>query len=222
MSTQSPVRPTTELRPTPDAVVATDIVSAENDARIYRRFGLPLNGRFMRAGKDEYACQIVDLSVGGASLKVLGDTATPISPGETVIAYIDRVGGLEGPVVRVEPNGFSFRFTATQHKREKLAAQITWLLNEEELVGAAGRRHQRIAVRDRSATLALVGGIFLSCLILDVSVSGASIACEARPDIGTEVYLGRLRAWVVRHHLEGLGLQFAEILEPDDLQVHFA
>ncbi len=221
MSTQSPVRPTPEVRSTPDPVPTSDIITAENDTRVHRRFGLSLGGRFMRAGKDEYACQIVDLSVGGASLKVMGELATPMSPGETVIAYIDRVGGLEGPVVRVEPDGFSFRFAATQHKREKLASQITWLLNEEELTSAAARRHERIAVRDRSATLALAGGIFLSCLVLDVSISGASIACAARPDIGTEVYLGRLRAWVVRHHLEGLGLQFAEILETADLQVHF-
>ena len=102
-----------------------------------------------------------------------------------------------------------------------LASYGTWLLNEPDLKGAAARQHERIAVTNRNAELTLTGGITLPCLLLDVSLSGASVACRAKPDIDEEVRLGRLKARVVRHHSEGVGLQFSEILDPDTLRAYF-
>jgi hypothetical protein len=51
--------------------------------------------------------------------------------------------------------------------------------------------------------------------VLDVSISGASVGTEVRPPVGSEVVLGRLRARVVRHHSEGLGLEFLDTQNPD-------
>ena len=189
--------------------------------RLHRRFELPLAGRFMRADKTEQPCRLKDISVGGVAVTVDSSTAASIKAGERIVAYIDQLGGLEGDVVRVWPNGFAFKLTATLHKREKLAAQITWLLNEADLKGAAARQHERIVVGHRSAELRISGGISLPCLLLDVSLSGASIACKAKPDAGTEVFLGRFRARVVRHHAAGIGLQFMELLELETLQAYF-
>ena len=53
--------------------------------------------------------------------------------GERVVAYFDHIGGIEGVVVRVFDGGFAFSIAATKHKREKLAAQLTWLANRSEL-----------------------------------------------------------------------------------------
>jgi PilZ domain len=106
--------------------------------------------------------------------------------------------------------------------REKLAAQITWLLNETDIVGASARRHDRIPVGNRSAMLTIADGVVVPCLILDVSLSGASIALPVKPDIETEVKLGRLRAVVVRHHTEGVGLQFMEILDAATMRAYFS
>lgn len=50
---------------------------------------------------------------------------------------------------------------------------------------------------------------------LEVSISGASVETEARPEVGSEVVLGKLRAKVVRHLAEGLGLEFIDIRNPD-------
>lgn len=193
----------------------------ENENRTYRRFELALSGRFMRASKEEYGCRINDISVGGLSLTV--DPATPVTltAGENVIAYISQLGGLEGPVLRTWSDGFAVKLNATQHKREKLAAQITWLLNERDLNGAAARRHERLHIANRDATIALGAGGFLPCLILDISLSGASVACKPRPEIGEEVWLARLRARVVRHHSEGIGLQFMQVLDAGTMQAYF-
>jgi hypothetical protein len=200
--------------------IQTSTPAAEADKRLHRRFALTLAGRFMRADKTEFPCEVIDVSAGGVALKAAN--AAQLSVGEKIIVYLDRLGGLEGELVRHVDGGFAIKLSATQNKREKLAAQITWLLNEKDIDGAAARRHDRIPVGNRSAMLTIAEGVVVSCLILDVSLSGASIALPVKPDIETEVKLGRLRAVVVRHHSEGVGLQFMEILDAATMRAYFS
>ena len=127
-----------------------------------------------------------------------------------MVAFFDHVGGIEGTVVREFEGGFAFKLAATQHKREKLAATLTWLANRSELDGADERRHERIAPNSGRQQLQLAEGIVLECEVLDISVSGASIGTPARPELGTEVMLGKLRARVMRHHAQGFGVQFID------------
>jgi hypothetical protein len=69
--------------------------------------------------------------------------------------------------------------------------------------------------------LKLDEGIVVPCRILDVSISGASIGTEARPPIGNEIVLGKLRGVVVRHHAQGIGVRFADIQNPAALRRYF-
>ena len=118
--------------------------------------------------------------------------------------------------------GFAFKINATKHKREKLAAQLTWLANRAELGGATERRHERITPTNGSSRRCSWRKASRStCRVLDVSISGASIATPARPEIGTEVMLGKLRARVVRHHPQGFGVQFIDIQNPTALRRYF-
>jgi PilZ domain len=200
--------------------IQTTTPAADVDKRLHRRFALTLAGRFMRADKTEYPCDVVDVSAGGIALRAA--TGGELGIGEKVIVYLDRLGGLEGEVVRHIEGGFAIKLSVTQNKREKLAAQITWLLNEKDIDGASARRHDRIPVGNRSAMLTIAEGVVVPCLILDVSLSGASIALAVKPDVETEVKLGRLRAVVVRHHSEGVGLQFMEILDAATMRAYFS
>jgi hypothetical protein len=186
------------------------------DRRRYKRIAVTLLGRFMRESKEEHPCRLVDISAGGAA--VMAPVTVPV--GERVVAYFDHIGGIEGVVVREFDGGFAFSITATRHKREKLAAQLTWLANRSEL-GEEGRRHERVTPSAGVQTLQLAEGIVLSCRVLDVSISGASVATPARPEIGTEVMLGKLRARVVRHHPKGFGVQFLDIQSPTALRRYF-
>ena len=54
-----------------------------------------------------------------------------------------------------------------------------------------------------------------------MSLSGASIAIEARPPVNTMVILGRMRGRVVRHHDQGVAIQFATLQDPDSLARSF-
>jgi PilZ domain-containing protein len=187
------------------------------DRRRYKRISVTLLGRFMRESKEEHPCKLVDVSAGGAAVTSL--VSVPL--GERVVAYFDHIGGIEGVVVRVFDGGFAFSIAATKHKREKLAAQLTWLANRSELGNEDGRRHERITPQNGEHTLQLAEGIVLTCRVLDISISGASIATPARPEIGTEVVLGKLRARVMRHHPEGFGVQFLDIQNPTALRRYF-
>jgi hypothetical protein len=61
----------------------------------------------------------------------------------------------------------------------------------------------------------------LDCRIIDVSLSGASIAIAEKPPLETEVILGRMRGRIARHHDTGLAVQFAELQDPDSIARSF-
>lgn len=187
------------------------------DRRRHKRFAVALLGRFMRANKQEYPCRLADISVGGAAILA----PVEVELGERIVAYLDELGGLEGRVTRVFDGGFAIELKVSQHKREKLAAQITWLVNKDELGGAAGRRHQRLEVVNKSQTLVLSDGSPVDCRVLDVSLSGASIGTAARPPIGDIVMFGKLRSKVMRYHDRGIGVQFLDIPDPEALRRYF-
>lgn len=189
----------------------------EADQRRHKRFVLSLLGRFMRANKQEYPCKLNDISVGGASVK----SPVEVEMGEKIIAYFDEIGGIEGSVVRVFDGGFAMGLRATQHKRDKLAAQITWLINRDAMGSLEGRRHERVGVANKSSTLRCPGDITVDCRVLDISLSGASIGTGARPPIGSEVTLGKLRCRVMRYHDRGIGVQFLDIPDPEALRRYF-
>ena len=188
------------------------------DRRRHRRVSVPLLGRFMRGNKQEYPCKLHDISVAGAAIM----SPVDVDLGERIICYFDHIGGIEGTVARVFPGGFGMRLTVTAHKREKLAAQLTWLINRAPgMEGPAERRHERAQAPQGQQFLTLAEGVTIAVQLLDVSMSGASIATTARPPIGLEVTIGKLQARVMRHHAEGIGVEFIDTQNPTALRRHF-
>ena len=187
------------------------------DRRRHKRISVILLGRFMRSNKREYPCKLVDISVGGAALI----SPVEVEQGERIVAYFDHLGGLEGSVARVFEGGFAIRLAATQHRREKLAGLLVWMINRSQIGAADTRRHDRLVAQNDHANLQLDEGVTVPCRILDVSVSGALLGTEARPPLGQEVVLGRLRASVARHHENGIGVRFLDIQNPLALRRYF-
>src|SRR5271170_8445458 len=158
------------------------------DRRRHQRVPVNLLGRYMLADRREFPCQVVNMSPGGMALIAPVDG----QPGERIIAYVDHVGRLEGKIARLFQNGFAMTISATARKRDKLAAQRTWLANRHILGLPEDRRHGRIVPRNPVGRFILPNGINLSCRIIDVSESGAGIATNQRPPIGTVVTLGKV------------------------------
>ena len=138
--------------------------------------------------------------------------------GERVVAYIDHVGRLEGTIVRVLPNGFAMSIAATPRKRDKLAAQLTWLANRQILGLPEDRRHDRIVPRNPRSTMVLSDGTAVLCRIIDMSLSGAAVASDQLPDVGTLITLGKTPSRVVRHIENGFAVEFTRMQHPDFLE----
>ncbi len=108
---------------------------------------------------------------------------------------------------------------ATARKRDKLAAQLTWLANRDILNLPEDRRHDRIVPRNPIALLTQEDGTRMTCTIIDLSLSGAAIADE-EPAAAQVAYvmLGKVQARVVRNLEEGFALEFVHEQSAETLE----
>ena len=189
-------------------------VPVAQERRRFQRVKVHLLGRYMLADRREFPCQVVNMSPGGMAL------IAPVggAPGERIIAYVDHLGRLEGRIARIFQNGFAMTIGATARKRDKLAAQLTWLANRNILGLPEDRRHGRIVPRNPVGRLIMPNGVNLTCRIIDVSQSGAGIASDQRPQIGALVTLGTIQGRVVRHLEDGFAIEFTRLQHPDFLE----
>src|SRR5215813_971235 len=192
----------------------SDAQPLSNERRRFQRVRVNLLGRYMLEDRREFPCQVVNMSPGGMAL-----IAPEIgSEDERVVAYIDHVGRLEGKIARVFQNGFAMTISATARKRDKLAAQLTWLANRHILNLPEDRRHGRITPRNPVTHLALPNGTQITCRIIDLSLSGAAVKTDQRPPIGVLVNLGKVQGRVVRHLEDGIAVEFTRLQHPDFLE----
>jgi hypothetical protein len=177
------------------------ILPHKEERRRFQRVKVNLLGRYMLADRREFPCQVVNMSPGGMA--------------QRVIAYVDHVGRLEGIIARLIENGFAMTIGATTRKRDKLAAQLTWLANRHILNLPEDRRHGRITPRNPAARLILPNGVNVACRVIDISRSGAAIATDQRPDIGAPITIGKTTGRVVRHLEDGIAVEFTRLQHPD-------
>jgi hypothetical protein len=198
------------------AFQTTQTMAAETsmDVGAFQRVVVNLQGRLMLSDLSEFDCKAVDMSPGDIRFQC---TAFP-KLGERIIAYVDHIGRLEGNVNKLVDHGFVITLHATERKREKLAAQLTWLANKSALGLPEDRRHERIAPRSTRSEMGLDDGRSYPCRIIDLSVSGAAVEIDVRPALGTPVRLGNMRGRVVRHFQEGVAVEFSSVLTHENLE----
>src|SRR2546430_2181310 len=79
------------------------------------------------------------------------------------------------------------------------------------------RRFQRVRVN-------LLGRYMLAdrrefpCQVIDMSLSGAAVATDQRPPIGTLITLGKTQGRIVRHLDQGFAVEFTRLQHPDFLE----
>jgi hypothetical protein len=180
-------------------------VSKGQERRRHSRVPLSLLGRYMLPNFREYPCQTRDVSPGGAL--IIAPVKAEI--GQRVIVYLEHVGRIEGLVVRQTPDGFAMTISATSRKREKLASQLTWLVNKNVLGLPEDRRHERVVPRNTRNTITLADGANHPVRLLDVSLSGAAFQSEIALLLGDQIMLGRTPSKVVRKFADGYAVEFA-------------
>jgi hypothetical protein len=184
-------------------------VNAAADENRYQSVRVSVLGRYMLADRREFPCQIIDMSPGDARV------IAPVSgrPGEKIIIYLDHLGRVEGTISELIDGGFQMQLISSPRRRDKMAAQLTWLANKDLLNLPEDRRHERVVPDMRHSSILLEDGRRYNCKITDISLSGAAVEIDVRPALGTPVTLGRMRARVVRHFPDGIAVEFASVQE---------
>ena len=135
-----------------------------------------------------------DISCGGAS--IIADSIPKV--GSKLVLYFDDLGRVSGHVLRQNKNGFVVHFKLSDHKKTKIADQLTWLWNRDTL----GLSEERTSQRYDAGGIVKVtreNGEAFACRVIDISLSGSALTCDRKIfDIGDIVSIGKVRGQVVR------------------------
>ena len=174
------------------------------DRRRYRRVPINMPGKlFVPSTSQEFACSVVDLSPGGASVACEADLANDTP----VVLYANTFGRFEGVVARHDGPRLGLRFASTALKRERTAEQLTLFLNRNLLDDSELRRDDRTPTKGLTRFVRHDGQV-VPCEVLDLSVSGISVKTDLRPPIGEFILIGQLAGRIARHHDNGIGIEF--------------
>jgi hypothetical protein len=180
------------------------VAKAGAERRRFQRVRVDLPGRlFIPADSHEARCTIIDLSPGGAAIAC----ETVPAAGTPVILYVDNFGRFEGLVVRRDGHGFGVAFVCTPSKRERTAEQLILFLNRTLVDDSVLRRHER-SNQKGFAKFTRADGQIVQCEVVDISVGGVSLRSDVKPPIGEFVLIAQIAGRIVRHHTDGIGIQF--------------
>jgi len=179
------------------------------DRRGSDRVAALLEGKlFVPAEERTMDCVVNNLSVGGAG--VLCPEPPPV--GAFVVLYVDGFGRFDSVTTHSANGELGLKFVCKEAKRKRLEQDLEVFVRE----GMSGVTHLH---RDRRAAEAKIGyftcadGSRAYCHLLDISLQSATLKTLARPAIGEMVLLGHAKGWVVRHHQQGIDIQFTEPTE---------
>jgi hypothetical protein len=193
---------------------APQLASRPIERRRHARVKIALLGRYMLSNRTEFPCQSIDMSVGGLAI------TAPVkgSIGERVIVYLEHIGRIEGDIARHTADGFGMTVIATSRKREKMAAQLTWLANRAALGLPEDRRHDRVQPKATRIVLTLSDGTEVPVKMLDMSLSGAAFSADVKLLITDPVILGKTQAKVVRKFEGGYAVEFQKAFVVDSIE----
>ena len=174
------------------------------DRRRHRRVQWAVRVRGLTGEGEEFTCTTVDVCAGGLRINL----ARPLSQGENLVLYIDDIGRVEGIVARVlNEIGYAIEFKVPPRKRDKIADQLTWLINKDRL----GLTDERDAERRPGGgqVIANYSGVSIACAVADVSIFGVALKTAGpRPMIGDRVQIGERAGTCVRYIEGGFAVDF--------------
>ena len=196
------------------------LARAASERRRFRRVRVNVSGRlYIPDTQEEATCTIEDISPGDASLRC----ELKQEPKGRAVIYLETLGRFEGPIVRTEEGGFVMTFSCSLQKREKLADQLTLELNRGLLSEADLRRYDRVdAVAGSFTHFVRSTGEQIRCEVLDISFTGVSVRTDLKPPVGEHILIGHRAGRVVRHHGEGIGIEFLGTAQPSATPEPFA
>jgi hypothetical protein len=183
----------------------TEAAKNGRNKRRHERTKTKLLGRYMLADRREAKCTVIDVSMGGVAIAAPERGAV----GETVVVYIDRIGRVEGKVVRHLEEGFALQLDASSRVMERIAHRLADLQHGGTLSPSPERRGE---ARIKAADIPTPESSGKSGYqVLDVSFTGADVKITGhRPAIGTILQVGKMRGRVVRYTEVGVAVEFID------------
>lgn len=168
------------------------------DRRRHRRVEWTARVRGLNAEGDEFEANTVDVAAGGLRIAM----ARPLRVGEDVVLYIDEIGRVEGVVTRALEYGYAIAFRIPPRKRDKIADQLTWLINRDRLQLNDERTGER-RTADGHVTAVFGDDVEIACTVQDMSIFGVALRTPGqRPMIGETVRVGS-RIGVCARYVDG-------------------
>jgi hypothetical protein len=90
------------------------------ERREFTRSKVTVPGRVMLANRREYACTIIDVSLGGMALLARDRGAM----GDPVVVYVEGCGRLQGQIIRLFDGGFAIKLAGNARAAEVLAKRF--------------------------------------------------------------------------------------------------
>ena len=174
------------------------------DRRRHRRVQWAVRVRGLTGDGEEFTCTTVDVCAGGLRINL----ARPLSQGENLVLYIDDIGRVEGIVARVlNEIGYAIEFKVPPRKRDKIADQLTWLINRDRLGLTDDRETERRIAGGQ--VIAIYNGVSIACSVVDVSIFGVALKTAGpRPMIGDRVQIGERAGSCIRYIDGGFAVDF--------------
>jgi len=161
-----------------------------------------------------FPCRAINMS----SRALMLAAPVKVTINDRAIAYIPTFGKLSGRVIRVLDGGFVMSLAVSDEERQRIVRRLDWLQEHQAHDTHDLRLHARIVPLEPFAQLAFADGTILSCLVMDMSLTGAAISADMVPAVGTVLAVGKIPARVCRHFPEGFAVAFLKEQEPGALE----
>lgn len=194
-------------------------IETEADRGIFIGDAVPvaIRGRMLCASNVECDCLFSAMT----NDRAIASVDIHLSPGERVVAYLEKFGRVEGVVEKRIGDEYLIDLKISKRSQEKFSQQLDRISKPIELRGPEDRLHKRLTPRRPDCELTLDDGRQYGCQLIDISRSGAAVEINFRPAFGTALTLGKMRGRVVRHFQEGFAIEFLAIQPKEALKPFF-
>ena len=174
-----------------------------DERRTWRRYKVPVAGRLFGVMTSAVDCEVLDLSPGGARIQL-----PHMVPEGSATLYIDRIGRIESEICGQEPGEVRLRFACSEARRQSISEVLGQMLQGGVAQITRLRRQNRIPLSN--FYLVRDNGMIVICDALNISQRGLSLRSKVQLPIGEIALLGQSRVRVVRHHEEGMAVEYIQ------------
>ena len=174
-----------------------------DERRTWRRYKVPVAGRLFGVMTSAVDCEVMDLSPGGARIQLSG-----MVPEGSATLYIDRIGRIESEICGQGSGEVRLRFACSEARRQSISEVLGQMLQGGVAQITRLRRQNRIPLSN--FYLVRDNGMIVICDAMNISQRGMSLRSKMKLPVGEIATLGQSRVRVVRHHDEGMAVEYIQ------------